>query len=243
MAVARKIKTLLTVNILVFVGIILFSVYCRLQDRSEGLVQIVRSADRRVRSRQAKVGALVDREAILQRLDHLEEVVYNQLNGEPSQCPTQDKGAGQRAGGRRIVPMLWTLPCVPAAGTHVDPRGLLVTGPGMELLLLGEASIGGRQERGLLSAEGVGLGDHWLIQSHLRTPCPHKMMSTYSPRGLERTSKLEVLWHASRAGRALVQVRGHAVLSQELGGIRARLDSLPSLLEARAEVGLPFRGC
>uniref|UniRef100_A0A8D1F6Z2 Glycosyltransferase 2-like domain-containing protein n=1 Tax=Sus scrofa TaxID=9823 RepID=A0A8D1F6Z2_PIG len=81
MAVARKIKTLLTVNILVFVGIILFSVYCRLQDRSEGLVQIVRSADRRVRSRHAKVGALAEREAILQRLDHLEEVVYNQLNG------------------------------------------------------------------------------------------------------------------------------------------------------------------
>ncbi|KAM8815725.1 polypeptide N-acetylgalactosaminyltransferase 9 [Rhynchonycteris naso] len=81
MAVARKIKTLLTVNILVFVGIILFSVYCRLQDRSEGLVQIVRSADRRVRSRLPKVGGLVDREAILQRLDHLEEVVYNQLNG------------------------------------------------------------------------------------------------------------------------------------------------------------------
>ncbi|XP_025717428.1 polypeptide N-acetylgalactosaminyltransferase 9 [Callorhinus ursinus] len=81
MAVARKIKTLLTVNILVFVGIILFSVYCRLQDRSEGLVQIVRSADRRVRSRHARVGALVDRDAILQRLDHLEEVVYNQLNG------------------------------------------------------------------------------------------------------------------------------------------------------------------
>lgn len=80
MAVARKIKTLLTVNILVFVGIILFSVYCRLQDRSEGLVQIVRSADRRVRSRHAKVGALAEREAILQRLDHLEEVVYNQLN-------------------------------------------------------------------------------------------------------------------------------------------------------------------
>ncbi|XP_029777145.1 polypeptide N-acetylgalactosaminyltransferase 9 isoform X2 [Suricata suricatta] len=81
MAVARKIKTLLTVNILVFVGIVLFSVYCRLQDRSEGLVQIVRSADRRVRSRHAKVGALADREAILQRLDRLEEVVYNQLNG------------------------------------------------------------------------------------------------------------------------------------------------------------------
>ncbi|XP_033693786.1 polypeptide N-acetylgalactosaminyltransferase 9 [Tursiops truncatus] len=81
MAVARKIKTLLTVNILVFVGIILFSVYCRLQDRSEGPVQIVRSADRRVRSRHATVGALAEREAILQRLDHLEEVVYTQLNG------------------------------------------------------------------------------------------------------------------------------------------------------------------
>ncbi|KAI4568713.1 hypothetical protein MJG53_014331 [Ovis ammon polii x Ovis aries] len=54
---------------------------CALQDRSEGLVQIVRSADRRVRSRHAKVGALAEREAILQRLDHLEEVVYNQLNG------------------------------------------------------------------------------------------------------------------------------------------------------------------
>uniref|UniRef100_F6Z2B6 Polypeptide N-acetylgalactosaminyltransferase n=1 Tax=Xenopus tropicalis TaxID=8364 RepID=F6Z2B6_XENTR len=81
MAVARKIKTLLTVNILVFVGIILFSVYCRIQDRSQELVQIVRSSDRRVRSRGTKVGALVDRESILQRLDHLEEVVYNQLNG------------------------------------------------------------------------------------------------------------------------------------------------------------------
>ncbi|KAJ7420260.1 hypothetical protein BTVI_22195 [Pitangus sulphuratus] len=80
MAVARKIKTLLTVNILVFVGIILFSVYCRIQDRSQELVQIVRSADRRARSRGAKVGSLADRESILQRLDHLEEVVYNQLN-------------------------------------------------------------------------------------------------------------------------------------------------------------------
>ncbi|KAL8180258.1 UNVERIFIED_CONTAM: hypothetical protein K2H54_016691 [Gekko kuhli] len=81
MAVARKIKTLLTVNILVFVGIILFSVYCRIQDRSQELVQIVRSADRRMRSRNAKVvGTLLDRDSILQRLDHLEEVVYNQLN-------------------------------------------------------------------------------------------------------------------------------------------------------------------
>ncbi|KAI2568758.1 polypeptide N-acetylgalactosaminyltransferase 9 [Homo sapiens] len=80
MAVARKIRTLLTVNILVFVGIVLFSVYCRLQGRSQELVRIV-SGDRRVRSRHAKVGTLGDREAILQRLDHLEEVVYNQLNG------------------------------------------------------------------------------------------------------------------------------------------------------------------
>uniref|UniRef100_A0ACB8FYM3 Polypeptide N-acetylgalactosaminyltransferase 9 n=1 Tax=Sphaerodactylus townsendi TaxID=933632 RepID=A0ACB8FYM3_9SAUR len=81
MAVARKIKTLLTVNILVFVGIVLFSVYCRIQDRSQELVQIVRSADRRMRSRSAKAGTLLDRESILQRLDHLEDVVYNQLNG------------------------------------------------------------------------------------------------------------------------------------------------------------------
>jgi len=91
MAVARKIKTLLTVNILVFVGIILFSVYCRIQDRSQELVQIVRSADRRVRSRGAKVGSLADRESILQRLDHLEEVVYNQLNGT--------EGWGERGAG------------------------------------------------------------------------------------------------------------------------------------------------
>ncbi|ELW66970.1 Polypeptide N-acetylgalactosaminyltransferase 9 [Tupaia chinensis] len=77
----RKIKTLLTVNILAFVGVVLFSAYCRLQDRSEALVQVVRGADRRVRGQLAKVGALTDREAILQRLDHLEEVVYSQLNG------------------------------------------------------------------------------------------------------------------------------------------------------------------
>ncbi|XP_064582673.1 polypeptide N-acetylgalactosaminyltransferase 9 isoform X5 [Zonotrichia leucophrys gambelii] len=53
----------------------------RIQDRSQELVQIVRSAERRARSRGAKVGSLADRESILQRLDHLEEVVYNQLNG------------------------------------------------------------------------------------------------------------------------------------------------------------------
>ncbi|KAK1159964.1 polypeptide N-acetylgalactosaminyltransferase 9 isoform X1 [Acipenser oxyrinchus oxyrinchus] len=81
MAVARKIKTLLTVNILVFVGIILFSVYCRIQDRSEEVVQVGRSSDQRIRSRNAKVGNLVDKQSILQRLEHLEDVVYNQLNG------------------------------------------------------------------------------------------------------------------------------------------------------------------
>uniref|UniRef100_A0A8C5XF80 Polypeptide N-acetylgalactosaminyltransferase n=1 Tax=Microcebus murinus TaxID=30608 RepID=A0A8C5XF80_MICMU len=97
MAVARKIKTLLTVNILVFVGIVLFSVYCRLQDRSAELVRILRGADRRARSRTAKAGALADREAILQRLDHLEEVVYNQLNGlaKPMGLVEGPRGLGQ----------------------------------------------------------------------------------------------------------------------------------------------------
>ncbi|XP_051960469.1 polypeptide N-acetylgalactosaminyltransferase 9-like [Xyrauchen texanus] len=81
MAVARKIKTLLTVNILVFVGIILFSVYCRIQDRSEELVQIGRLSDQRLRGRNAKVTNSVDRQSILKRLERLEDVVYNQLNG------------------------------------------------------------------------------------------------------------------------------------------------------------------
>ncbi|XP_068422488.1 polypeptide N-acetylgalactosaminyltransferase 9 [Clinocottus analis] len=81
MAVARKIKTLLTVNILVFVGIILFSVYCRIQDRSEELIQIGRVSDQRLRARTGKVSNLVDRQSILQRLERLEDVVYNQLNG------------------------------------------------------------------------------------------------------------------------------------------------------------------
>lgn len=81
MAVARKIKTLLTVNILVFVGIILFSVYCRIQDRSEELIQIGRITDQRLRARNGKVSNLVDRQSILQRLERLEDVVYNQLNG------------------------------------------------------------------------------------------------------------------------------------------------------------------
>lgn len=82
MAVARKIKTLLTVNILVFVGIILFSVYCRIQDRSEELIQLGRLTDQRLRGRNGKVSNLVDRQSILQRLERLEDVVYNQLNGK-----------------------------------------------------------------------------------------------------------------------------------------------------------------
>ncbi|KAM4745069.1 polypeptide N-acetylgalactosaminyltransferase 9 [Anableps anableps] len=81
MAVARKIKTLLTVNILVFVGIILFSVYCRIQDRSEELIQLGRLSDQRLRARNGKVSNLADRQSILQRLERLEDVVYNQLNG------------------------------------------------------------------------------------------------------------------------------------------------------------------
>ncbi|XP_018610852.1 polypeptide N-acetylgalactosaminyltransferase 9-like [Scleropages formosus] len=81
MAVARRIKTLLTVNILVFVGIILFSVYCRIQDRSEELVQLGRGSEQRVRGKNGKVGNLLDKQAILQRLEHLEDIVYNQLNG------------------------------------------------------------------------------------------------------------------------------------------------------------------
>uniref|UniRef100_A0A8C2KWV7 Polypeptide N-acetylgalactosaminyltransferase n=1 Tax=Cyprinus carpio TaxID=7962 RepID=A0A8C2KWV7_CYPCA len=81
MAVARKIKTLLTVNILVFVGIILFSVYCRIQDRSEEFVQIGRLSDQRLRGRNAKVTNSMDRQSILKRLERLEDVVYNQLNG------------------------------------------------------------------------------------------------------------------------------------------------------------------
>ncbi|XP_051888083.1 polypeptide N-acetylgalactosaminyltransferase 9 [Pristis pectinata] len=74
MAPARRIKTLLTVNICVFLGIVLFSVYCRISERSGELVQVYRS---KVRSREQ----LKDRENILQRLEHLEEVVYSQLNG------------------------------------------------------------------------------------------------------------------------------------------------------------------
>ncbi|TRZ01505.1 hypothetical protein DNTS_030367 [Danionella cerebrum] len=81
MAVARKIKTLLTVNILVFVGIILFSVYCRIQERSEELVQVGRLAEQRLRGRNAKVTNSMDRQSILKRLERLEDVVYNQLNG------------------------------------------------------------------------------------------------------------------------------------------------------------------
>uniref|UniRef100_V9KFN9 Polypeptide N-acetylgalactosaminyltransferase n=1 Tax=Callorhinchus milii TaxID=7868 RepID=V9KFN9_CALMI len=80
MAPARRIKTLLTVNIAVFLGIVLFSVYCRLAERSEELSQIVRTAEQELRAggRERPLG---DREAILHRLDSLEEVVYSQFNG------------------------------------------------------------------------------------------------------------------------------------------------------------------
>ncbi|GAA6085007.1 polypeptide N-acetylgalactosaminyltransferase 9 isoform X1 [Tachysurus ichikawai] len=98
MAAARKIKTLLTVNILVFVGIVLFSVYCRIQDRSEELVQLGRSAEARARTRQGRVTD-TDRQSILQRLERLEDVVYNQLNArhlvrhDPAQFLSNRKAA------------------------------------------------------------------------------------------------------------------------------------------------------
>ncbi|XP_062930151.1 polypeptide N-acetylgalactosaminyltransferase 9 isoform X2 [Mobula hypostoma] len=74
MAPARRIKTLLTVNICVFLGIVLFSVYCRVSERSGQLLQVDRGD---LRGRQP----LKDGAHILQRLEHLEQVVYNQLNG------------------------------------------------------------------------------------------------------------------------------------------------------------------
>ncbi|XP_023678709.1 polypeptide N-acetylgalactosaminyltransferase 9-like isoform X2 [Paramormyrops kingsleyae] len=52
-----------------------------IQERSEELVQFGRSAEQRLRGRNGKVTNLVDKQAILQRLEHLEDVVYNQLNG------------------------------------------------------------------------------------------------------------------------------------------------------------------
>lgn len=81
MAGARRIKTLLTVNICVFVGIILFSIYCRFQDRSEEFMKNGRTTEQRSNRRNGKVANFVDKQAILQRLEHLEDVVYHQLNG------------------------------------------------------------------------------------------------------------------------------------------------------------------
>ncbi|TKS77943.1 Polypeptide N-acetylgalactosaminyltransferase 9 [Collichthys lucidus] len=52
-----------------------------IQDRSEELIQIGRISDQRLRARNGKVSNLVDRQSILQRLERLEDVVYNQLNG------------------------------------------------------------------------------------------------------------------------------------------------------------------
>jgi hypothetical protein len=149
MAVARKIKTLLTVNILVFVGVVLFSVYCRLQDRSEALVQVVRGADRPARGRHAKAGALADREAILQRLDHLEEVVYNQLNGErltPPHPPTHP-GPGGRWGGQGQA--LWLVQGPGLTPTPAPPATPL----GSESPRLGWESVA-RNSRGLFEASG-----------------------------------------------------------------------------------------
>lgn len=131
MAVARKIKTLLTVNILVFVGIILFSVYCRIQDRSQELVQIVRSADRRARSRGAKVGSLADRESILQRLDHLEEVVYNQLNGTEGWEGTRHRSPGALCPGRVLQSGEEHPECPPAGEGSL---GTIRTDPAAEVL-------------------------------------------------------------------------------------------------------------
>lgn len=102
MAVARKIKTLLTVNILVFVGIILFSVYCRIQDRSEELIQIGRVSDQRLRARTGKVSNLVDRQSILQRLERLEDVVYNQLNGRKRLHSFRDSHFGRSRATRSV---------------------------------------------------------------------------------------------------------------------------------------------
>ncbi|XP_071029169.1 polypeptide N-acetylgalactosaminyltransferase 9-like [Oncorhynchus clarkii lewisi] len=81
MAGARRIKTLLTVNICVFVGIILFSIYCRIQDRSEEFMKNGRTTEQRSNRRNGKITNFVDKQAILQRLEHLEDVVYHQLNG------------------------------------------------------------------------------------------------------------------------------------------------------------------
>uniref|UniRef100_A0A4W5LZ11 Polypeptide N-acetylgalactosaminyltransferase n=1 Tax=Hucho hucho TaxID=62062 RepID=A0A4W5LZ11_9TELE len=114
MAVARKIKTLLTVNIFVFVGIILFSVYCRIQDRSEELIQIGRISDQRLRARNGKVSNLVDRQSILQRLERLEDVVYNQLNGLAKPMGLVEGPGGLGQGGAAA-----TL----GADSHVDGEG------------------------------------------------------------------------------------------------------------------------
>lgn len=82
MAGARQIKTLLTLNICMFVGIILFSVYCRIQDRSDELLKNGRTTMQRSNRRNGKVNNFVEKQAILQRLEHLEDMVYHKLNGK-----------------------------------------------------------------------------------------------------------------------------------------------------------------
>ncbi|XP_067106584.1 polypeptide N-acetylgalactosaminyltransferase 9-like [Osmerus mordax] len=77
MAVPRRIKTLLTVNIFVFVGIVLFSVYCKIQDRS---VELLRGGGN-IETITYRRSNFVDKQTILERLEHLENVVFHQLNG------------------------------------------------------------------------------------------------------------------------------------------------------------------
>ena len=68
---------MLTVNIFVFVGIVLFSVYCKIQDRS---VELLRGGGN-IETITYRRSNLVDKQAILERLEHLENVVFHQLNG------------------------------------------------------------------------------------------------------------------------------------------------------------------
>ncbi|CAB1318369.1 unnamed protein product [Coregonus sp. 'balchen'] len=101
MAGARRIKTLLTLNICMFVGIILFSVYCRIQDRSEELMKNGRTTEQRSNRRNGKVTNFVEKQTILQRLEHLEDVVYHQLNGLGKPVGVLEGPVGQEQGQAR----------------------------------------------------------------------------------------------------------------------------------------------
>ncbi|XP_071009136.1 polypeptide N-acetylgalactosaminyltransferase 9-like [Oncorhynchus clarkii lewisi] len=101
MAGARQIKTLLTLNICMFVGIILFSVYCRIQDRSDELLKNGRTTMQRSNRRNGKVNNFVEKQAILQRLEHLEDMVYHQLNGLGKTVGVLEGRVGQGQGQAR----------------------------------------------------------------------------------------------------------------------------------------------